>query len=601
MAEPRPRRRSAMHGVRGLPRRSPRCGCASTMTYRTSFAMMPGRQLADHRASTSSAIRLMFSHVDALGGFGLPEIAFLYGASAIAVGLADLVVGNVDRLGSRIRTGTPRHDAGAAGAGARAGRRGPVRAAPARPDHPGRRCASAGRWRTSTSTGTPPRVLLVPVMVVGGAVIFSAVFVLGRGLPVLGRGRLRGANSFTYGGNTLPQYPPTIFAKDLVAGADVRASRSPSSTGAPALYVLGRPDPLGLPAVGGVRLPAGRACVAGRPGRRSAGGPASATTRVDGELTWRLIDVRGPRETSRRCAARPAGCAARSTRCAPSTIYLRRRARRDGRLHRPERRREVDHDQDAHRHPDAQRRPPAGRRASSPAGERTSSRAGSAWSSGSARRCGGTCRCATRSTLLQQIYRIPEPATGENLDGFVELLDLGDLLDVPVRQLSLGQRMRGDIAAALLHDPEMLYLDEPTIGLDVVSKGRCASSCATLNAERGTTVLLTTHDLQDIEQLCRRVMVIDHGTADVRRPLAGLHGRAARADPGGGPGREAPPIDGARARGRRRSRGRASGWPSRPTPAPRPIVAASRRSIALADLSVREPDIEDVIREVYAR
>ena len=77
------------------------------------------------------------------------------------------------------------------------------------------------------------------------------------------------------------------------------------------------------------------------------------------------------------------------------------------------------------------------------------------------------------------------------------------LLDVPVRQLSLGQRMRGDIAAALLHDPEVLYLDEPTIGLDVVSKAKVRGFLRDLNAERGTTVLLTTHDLQDIEQLCR--------------------------------------------------------------------------------------------------
>ncbi|WP_257954323.1 ATP-binding cassette domain-containing protein [Nocardioides sp. B-3] len=89
--------------------------------------------------------------------------------------------------------------------------------------------------------------------------------------------------------------------------------------------------------------------------------------------------------------------------------------------------------------------------------------------------------------LLQKIYRIPTLRYAENLDRFVELLDLGDQLDTPVRQLSLGQRMRGDITAALLHDPEILYLDEPTIGLDVISKGRLREFLRALNAERGTT------------------------------------------------------------------------------------------------------------------
>ena len=125
--------------------------------------------------------------------------------------------------------------------------------------------------------------------------------------------------------------------------------------------------------------------------------------------------------------------------------------------------------------------------------------------------------------LLQKIYKTDPARHRANLAEFVELLGLGDLLDIPVRQLSLGQRMRGDITAALLHDPEILYLDEPTIGLDVVSKGRLREFLRTLNAERGTTLLLTTHDLQDIEALCRRVIVIDHGTAVYDGTLAGLH------------------------------------------------------------------------------
>lgn len=125
--------------------------------------------------------------------------------------------------------------------------------------------------------------------------------------------------------------------------------------------------------------------------------------------------------------------------------------------------------------------------------------------------------------LMHRMYRIPDARYRENLDRCVELLELGGLLDTPVRQLSLGQRMRGDIAAALLHDPEVLYLDEPTIGLDVVSKVKVRGFLRELNEDRGTTVLLTTHDLTDIEQLCKRVMVIDHGRLMYDGQLDGLH------------------------------------------------------------------------------
>jgi ABC-2 type transport system ATP-binding protein len=125
--------------------------------------------------------------------------------------------------------------------------------------------------------------------------------------------------------------------------------------------------------------------------------------------------------------------------------------------------------------------------------------------------------------LMHRMYRIPDDRFAANMARCVELLDLAELLDVPVRQLSLGQRMRGDIAAALLHDPEVLYLDEPTIGLDVVSKSKVRQFLRDLNAENGTTILLTTHDLTDIEQLCKRVMVIDHGRLMYDGALAGLH------------------------------------------------------------------------------
>ncbi|MFT2019694.1 ABC transporter ATP-binding protein [Streptomyces sp. 796.1] len=203
--------------------------------------------------------------------------------------------------------------------------------------------------------------------------------------------------------------------------------------------------------------------------------------------------------------------------------------------------------------------------------------------------------------LVRRMYRIPDDRYRANLERCVELLDLGALLEVPVRQLSLGQRMRGDIAAALLHDPDVLYLDEPTIGLDVISKVKVRDFLREVNAEQGTTVLLTTHDLTDIEQLCRRVMVIDHGRVMYDGGLEGLHAvgeseRTLVVDLE----REAPPIDGVPGARTVRVEG-ARQWLAFPaTASAAPIVAAVAAAYPLVDLSVREPDIEDVIAKMYA-
>ncbi|MEV5680207.1 ATP-binding cassette domain-containing protein [Streptomyces sp. NPDC052179] len=218
--------------------------------------------------------------------------------------------------------------------------------------------------------------------------------------------------------------------------------------------------------------------------------------------------------------------------------------------------------------------------------------------------------------LMHRMYRIPDRRFRENLDRCVELLDLGELLEVPVRQLSLGQRMRGDIAAALLHDPEVLYLDEPTIGLDVISKAKVRQFLRDLNEERSTTVLLTTHDLTDIEQLCKRVMVIDHGRLMYDGALAGLHevGESERTlvvDLE----RELPPIDldsGTGPGAGAAAGGTGSGvrvvkvegprqWLSFPASvSAAPLVARIAAEYPLVDLSVREPDIEAVIAKMYA-
>nr|CAA9318464.1 MAG: Efflux ABC transporter, ATP-binding protein [uncultured Nocardioidaceae bacterium] len=203
--------------------------------------------------------------------------------------------------------------------------------------------------------------------------------------------------------------------------------------------------------------------------------------------------------------------------------------------------------------------------------------------------------------LLRRIYRVPVPTYQRNLAAFVELLDLQELLSQPVRQLSLGQRMRGDIVAALLHDPQILYLDEPTIGLDLLSKQRLRGFLRDLNDERGTTILLTTHDLVDIEQVCRRVMVIDRGRLAFDGDFAALHaaGEATRmvvvdfAEPMDAvsvPGATVTRVDGVRQ------------WLTVPAGAATgPVVAALASAHEVADLSIREPSIEDVLPHLYAR
>ncbi len=124
--------------------------------------------------------------------------------------------------------------------------------------------------------------------------------------------------------------------------------------------------------------------------------------------------------------------------------------------------------------------------------------------------------------LVAAIYRVPAAQYRTTKAELVERFDLGSLLDVPVRQLSLGQRMRCELAAALLHGPDLLFLDEPTIGLDAPSKLKMREHIRELNRDRGVTVLLTTHDLDDIEALCRRVIVINDGKVLADTTLDGL-------------------------------------------------------------------------------
>jgi len=124
--------------------------------------------------------------------------------------------------------------------------------------------------------------------------------------------------------------------------------------------------------------------------------------------------------------------------------------------------------------------------------------------------------------LLRSIYDIPRARYEENLRTFSDMLDLERFMGTPVRQLSLGERMRGDFAGAMLHDPKIVFLDEPTIGLDVIAKEAIREFICEVNRERGTTVILTTHDLADVERLASRIILIDTGTVIYDGPLERL-------------------------------------------------------------------------------
>jgi len=202
--------------------------------------------------------------------------------------------------------------------------------------------------------------------------------------------------------------------------------------------------------------------------------------------------------------------------------------------------------------------------------------------------------------LLQHVYKIPSARFKENLQSFTELLELSPFLNTPVRSLSLGQRMRADICAALLHDPDLLFLDEPTIGLDVVAKERIRQFIKHINEERGTTVLLTTHDLADVQKLCRRVMIIDAGKLLFGGDLSELQERF------GGKRQllvdfndnyKSAQVAGAELVSFQNSR--AVYEFDRRDISASDLIGKISSNYQIRDLTVQEPDIEATIREIY--
>jgi len=204
--------------------------------------------------------------------------------------------------------------------------------------------------------------------------------------------------------------------------------------------------------------------------------------------------------------------------------------------------------------------------------------------------------------LLEPMYEIPRERFTRNLKEFSELLDLGPFLDTPVRSLSLGQRMRADLCAALLHEPELVFLDEPTIGLDVVAKEAIRQFIRHVNRERGVTMLLTTHDLSDVERLCERVMILDHGRLLYDGTLLELNARfesnwTLKVDfdeeyrDASLPGLQ-PPL--------REGRQAIYSFDHRALPSAEVIQALLAR-FKIADLEVRRPPLEETIRRIYAQ
>ena len=202
--------------------------------------------------------------------------------------------------------------------------------------------------------------------------------------------------------------------------------------------------------------------------------------------------------------------------------------------------------------------------------------------------------------LHRRIYKIPEERFRKSLALCEDLLGVGEFRRFPVRQLSLGQRMRAELAQALLHEPEVLFLDEPTIGLDVLVKDRIRQFLRTANRELGVTLILTTHDLRDIEEICPRLLMIDRGRIVWDGAVADLKSRFQRtraltvefeSDPG--------PVALAGAELLRDEGRRKTFRFDRTTTSVTTLLAELTGRYPVGDVAVAEADIEDVIRDLY--
>ena len=204
--------------------------------------------------------------------------------------------------------------------------------------------------------------------------------------------------------------------------------------------------------------------------------------------------------------------------------------------------------------------------------------------------------------LLKAIYRIPEETYKKNLNRYTEMLDMSDFLKQPVRQLSLGQKMRADIAAALLHSPEIVFFDEPTIGVDVVGKDSIRNFIRDLNAEDKVTMIFTTHDMQDIEKTCNHLIIINKGSKIYDGTLEGvrkLHGSSRQLDVFFMNDEEVRPIPGVEIEevDKRHSQLIFDGKRVHIND----LMSHLLSTYNVKDINIAEPDIESIIRKIYSR
>ena len=470
----------------------------SQLQYRTSLAL---ELLATALLTFLDfvAILIIFEQVPTLAGWSVAEVALLYGIASTAFSLTDLAIGHLDFLSQMIRDGSFDQVL--------------TRPLPSllqvvTADFAVRRVAKGAQGLVVLAVAlahvsidwTPGRVVMLPLAVLAGAVIYGAVWVGLATIAFLIVDAIEFVNAFTYG-----ELPLAVPARPLRALAPEPRDLRPADRLRRVLSRALPPRPTrragaaaGLP----LRLAARRRrrrrrCVAALGGGRA---PLPLGRVVSGDT---VVELRGVRKTfvvrERRGVVRRARRVVEAV--AGIDLELARGSLR--RLPRPERRRQVHDHEDADRDPRAHRRA----RCASPA----STRRGSAWSSpGASASCsasgcssGGTCRSPTPSSCCGTSTAFRRRGTARTCARFREVLELDPFLATPVRQLSLGQRIRGELTAVLLHDPELLFLDEPTIGLDVVAKQRVREFLVEMNRERGVTVLLTTHDLADVERLCR--------------------------------------------------------------------------------------------------
>lgn len=202
--------------------------------------------------------------------------------------------------------------------------------------------------------------------------------------------------------------------------------------------------------------------------------------------------------------------------------------------------------------------------------------------------------------LLRRIYQINQAEYEQNLAILTDVLKLQDFINTPVRQLSLGQRMRGDIAAAMLHSPSVLFLDEPTIGLDADAKLAIRNFIKEINRTRGVTVILTTHDLDDVEQLCSRIIVVNNGKIVEDGPIESIIHKLT-------PHRmlvvelQKPCADLSTPNAIVIKQEGLKIWYQfeKEAISASELIAALSQKLPIQDISVKEPNVEDAIREVY--